>query len=172
MIGSGTARADDPDLTVRDLGAQHQPVRIVLDSRLTHSPQSRLGQTARANPVWLIHTEVAPEPSREAWRDTGATLIETAPENGHLNPTAALQALAAKGITRILCEGGGTLAASLIRANLIDDLALFTAGALIGADGQPSLAALNLAALKDAPRLTLQETRQYGQDSFSLWSMA
>ncbi|WP_299508205.1 bifunctional diaminohydroxyphosphoribosylaminopyrimidine deaminase/5-amino-6-(5-phosphoribosylamino)uracil reductase RibD [Cypionkella sp.] len=170
LIGSGTARADDPDLTVRELGASHQPTRIVMDSGLSHSPQSRLGQNAKQTPVWLLHTADAPMEARAAWTGQGATLIEIASESGHINPRAALQALAVQGITRIFCEGGGTLAASLIRAGLVDDLALFTAGALIGADGQASLAALNLSTLKDAPRLTLRESRTIGPDAYSLWS--
>ena len=170
LIGAGTARADDPDLTVRELGAAHQPVRIVMDSRLSHNPESRLGQTARQHPVWMIHGPDAPAKARAAWTGQGAILFEVACENGSLNPRAALQSLAGHGLTRIFCEGGGTLAAALIRAGLVDDLALFTAGALIGADGQPALATLNLTALKDAPRLTLRETKTIGPDSYSLWS--
>ena len=160
MVGSGTACADDPDLTVRDLGAQHQPVRIVLDSRLRHSPNSRLGKTANTSPVWLLHGPDAPAAARLAWAETGATLIETRCIDGQLDATAALQALAARGLTRILSEGGGTLAASLIRAKLVDDLALYQGGKLIGGDGQASLASLGLTALADAPQLTLRNTTQ------------
>lgn len=170
LIGSGTARADNPDLTVRELGATHQPIRIVMDSHLSHSPESRLGQTAKTSPVWLLHGPNAPPENRAAWAGQGATLLEIPSENGAINPRAALQTLAAQGLTRIFCEGGGTLAAALIRAHLIDDLALFSAGALIGGDGQASLAALNLMALKDAPRLTLRETKTIGPDAYSLWS--
>ena len=61
MVGAGTARADDPDLTVREMGVSRQPLRIVLDSRLSHAPASRLGQTARQTPVWMVHTAAAPE---------------------------------------------------------------------------------------------------------------
>lgn len=171
LVGAGTARADDPDLTVRDLGATHQPIRIVMDSALRHRPDSRLGQTARQNPVWMLHTEAAPPQARADWAAQGATLLEIPAANGQTDARAALQTLAAQGLTRIFCEGGGSLAASLIRAGLVDDLALFTAGALIGADGQPALAALGLAALKDAPRLTLRATQTAGPDSFSLWSL-
>ena len=170
LIGSGTARADDPDLTVRGLGAGHQPIRIVMDSRLSHSAESRLGQSARQSPVWLLHGPDAPSQNRAAWAGQGAFLLEIPSENGHINPRAALQILATQGLTRIFCEGGGTLAASLIRADLIDDLAMFTAGALIGGDGQASLAALNLTLLKEAPRLTLRETKAIGPDAYSLWS--
>ncbi len=171
MVGSGTALADDPDLTVRDMGVTRQPVRILLDRSLKHSPDSRIGRTAREHPVWLLHGPSAPETARTAWAGTGATLTEIPETNGHLDLTAALQTLAAKGLTRILSEGGSTLAAALIRARLVDDLALFTAGALIGADGTPTLAALGLQTLAEAPRLTLRETQTLGPDTFSLWSV-
>ena len=170
MVGSGTAHADDPDLTVRDMGAQRQPVRILLDRLLKHTPESRLGRTAREHPVWLLHGPAAPEPASKAWEAMGATLIEIPETAGHLDLTAALRALAAKGLTRILSEGGSTLAAALIRAKLVDNLAQFTAGALIGAEGHPALGPLHLAALASAPRLTLRETQTLGPDTYALWS--
>ena len=171
MVGSGTALADDPDLTIRDLGATRQPVRILLDRMLKHSPASRLGRTARENPVWLLHGPTAPEPARKAWATTGATLIETTETNGRLDLTAALQALAAKGLTRILSEGGSTLAAALVKARLVDDLALFSGGLLLGAEGHPALGPLGLAALGDAPRPRLREIQALGPDTYSLWSL-
>jgi diaminohydroxyphosphoribosylaminopyrimidine deaminase/5-amino-6-(5-phosphoribosylamino)uracil reductase len=171
MVGSGTALADDPDLTVRDMGATRQPVRILLDRSLKHRPDSRLGRTAREHPVWLLHGPSASDAARSAWEAAGATLIGVPETNGRLDLTAALRTLAAKGLTRILSEGGSTLAAALIRARLVDDLALFTAGALIGADGTPTLAPLGLQTLAEAPRLTLRETQTLGPDTFSLWSV-
>ncbi|MGA0539316.1 bifunctional diaminohydroxyphosphoribosylaminopyrimidine deaminase/5-amino-6-(5-phosphoribosylamino)uracil reductase RibD [Neotabrizicola sp. VNH66] len=171
MVGSGTAAADDPDLTVRDMGSPHQPVRIVLDSRLAHSPDSRLGRSAKDHPVWLVHGPDAPGPARTAWEATGARLIEAPPAaDGRTDPEAALRALAGRGLTRIFCEGGAGLAARLIRQGLADDLAVFHAGTLIGAEGTAALGPLGLAALADAPRFTLRETRQIGADTLSLWS--
>jgi diaminohydroxyphosphoribosylaminopyrimidine deaminase/5-amino-6-(5-phosphoribosylamino)uracil reductase len=170
MVGSGTALADDPDLTVRDMGAVRQPVRIVLDRMLRHSPKSRLGRTARATPVWLLHGPAAPEAARAAWQATGATLIETPEANGHLDLTAALRTLAGKGLTRILSEGGSTIAAALLKAGLIDDLALFSGGVLIGGDGHPTLGPLGLAQLSTAPRPALRSSQTLGPDTLSLWS--
>ena len=171
LIGAGTARADDPDLTVRDLGAAHQPIRIVIDARLSHSPQSRLGQTAKSSPVWLCHTDQAPADARAAWKNTGSTLIECTNDADRVNLTDALQRLATLGLTRIFCEGGASLAASLINAQLVDDLIIFTAGKLIGASGHPALATLPDAPLVDLPRLTLLETRRIGPDTLSHWRM-
>jgi diaminohydroxyphosphoribosylaminopyrimidine deaminase / 5-amino-6-(5-phosphoribosylamino)uracil reductase len=170
MVGSGTAIADDPDLTVRDLGSDHQPVRIVIDSRLRHAPDSRLGRTARQSPVWMIHTAAAPPPARAAWAATGATLIEVPALGDHVDLPQTLRQLASLGLTRILCEGGGTLTAALIKARLADDLAVFTAGALIGADGIAALAPLGITDLADCPRLTLHSVSRIGADALSHWA--
>ena len=169
MVGSGTALADDPDLTVRDMGALRQPVRILLDRLLKHSPNSRLGRTARETPVWLLHGPTAPQIGRKAWETTGATLIEVAEAGGHLDLTAALKILAAKGLTRILSEGGGTVAAGLVKAGLVDELAMFTGGVLIGSEGHPALGLLSLLKLTDAQRPILRESKVLGHDIFSRW---
>lgn len=171
LVGSGTALADDPDLTVRDLGALRQPVRILLDRSLRHSPDSRLGRTAGQSPVWLLHGPDAPQDARAAWEARGATLIGIPEAGGRLDLIAALTALAGKGLTRILCEGGSTLAAALVRDGLVDDLALFSGAALIGADGHPALGPLHLGALATAPRPVLRETESLGTDLYSLWQM-
>jgi diaminohydroxyphosphoribosylaminopyrimidine deaminase/5-amino-6-(5-phosphoribosylamino)uracil reductase len=170
MVGSGTALADDPDLTVRDMGAVRQPVRIVLDRMLKHSPESRLGRTARENPVWLIHGPTAPDAARNAWEATGAALIESPETNGHLNLQAALQTLATKGLTRILNEGGSTLAAALVKAGLVDELAMFTGGVLIGAEGHPAFGPTSLFELSAASRPHLFGIETIGRDTFSNWS--
>ncbi|MCX7287979.1 MAG: bifunctional diaminohydroxyphosphoribosylaminopyrimidine deaminase/5-amino-6-(5-phosphoribosylamino)uracil reductase RibD [Rhodobacterales bacterium] len=171
MVASGTALADDPDLTVRDMGAVRQPVRIVLDRLLRHAPQSRLGRTARDHPVWMVHGPAAPDVARQAWAATGATLIEVAEGHGGLDLPAALQALATRGLTRVLCEGGSTLAAGLIRAGLVDDLAVFTGAKGIGGDGLAALGSLGVTALADAPRPRLVEVQTLGEDHYVLWSM-
>lgn len=170
MVGSGTALADDPDLTVRDIGATHQPVRILLDRNLRHSPASRLGQTARQVPVWVLHGPNAPPDAQRAWLATGARLLPCPPSPEGLNLTAALRLLAAEGLTRILSEGGGTLAAALLRAGLVDDLIQFTAGKTIGAEGRPAIGPLSLATLATAPQFYLLETRAVGPDIMSHWA--
>ena len=171
MVGSGTAVADDPDLTVRDMGAVRQPVRIVLDRSLRHAADSRLGRTAKDHPVWILHGASAPQPARAAWLEAGATLIEVPEAAGQLDLTVALRSLADRGLTRILSEGGSTLAAALIQAGLVDELVVFSAGALIGADGHPALGPLHLAALADAPRPGLVETQRVGPDLMTVWRL-
>lgn len=170
MVGSGTARADDPDLTARDIGAPHQPLRLVIDRSLSHSPDSRLGHSAHAHPVWLIHGPGVSENRRGAWQSTGATLLSCPEDSGHLDLRAAFRLLADRGLTRILCEGGGTLGAALIRAGLIDDLIQITAGKLIGAEGVPCLGPLAPAPLAAAPAFQLADQRPLGADVLTHWT--
>lgn len=168
LTGGGTARADDPTLTVRDMGPVANPVRVVASAGLDLAPDSRLEQTMDQAPLWLLHEETA---ETIDWSKKGARLFPIALNaDGHLEPTAMLQSLGKAGVTRVLCEGGGTLAASLLKAGLVDRIALFTAGKMIGADGLPSLGNLGLSALTDAPEFSLLNTRQVGADTLSLWS--
>ena len=173
MVGIGTVLADDPSLTVRDLGLTHQPLRIVIDSHLRLPPHSRLAQTARENPVWLCHAADTDVAQTHPLNASGLRLIACARDHdGKVDLTDALKKLARQGLTRIYCEGGGTLAASLIRENLVDTLTHFTAGTLIGGDGHAALAALGITDLQDAPRLTLTSLRQIGPDTCADWQFA
>jgi diaminohydroxyphosphoribosylaminopyrimidine deaminase/5-amino-6-(5-phosphoribosylamino)uracil reductase len=171
LVGAGTARADDPSLTVRGLGISHQPVRIVLSRRLDLPLDSALIRSARDIPVWLCHGPDAPEAAKTAWEAAGARLIAaTTGLGGQLDLGAVMTALGAAGLTRVFCEGGGMLAASLLGADLVDDLALITAGMVLGAEGTPAVGAMGIAALAEAPRFALTETRALGGDVLSLWS--
>jgi diaminohydroxyphosphoribosylaminopyrimidine deaminase/5-amino-6-(5-phosphoribosylamino)uracil reductase len=171
MVGAGTVRADDPDLTVRGLGPLPQPVRVVVSASLDLPPASRLAATARDTPVWIVHGPAVPPAATARWTDAGARLIAVpAAPDGTLDPAAALSALGAAGLTRVLCEGGGRLAAALLAAGLVDEIALFSAGLSLGADGTPAIGLLGLTHLADAPRFRLHAVTPVGPDSLSTWS--
>ncbi|WP_353472862.1 bifunctional diaminohydroxyphosphoribosylaminopyrimidine deaminase/5-amino-6-(5-phosphoribosylamino)uracil reductase RibD [Salipiger sp. H15] len=169
MVGAGTARADDPELTVRGWGDVPQPVRVIA-SRLIDVPlMSRLAATAREVPVWIVHGPEAASETRRAWQSCGATLIQSRVTAGRLDPGALLSALGAKGMTRVFCEGGGQLAASLLAADLVDELVGFTAGIALGAEGRPGIGAMGVDTLAEAPRFRLVETRALGGDVMHRW---
>jgi diaminohydroxyphosphoribosylaminopyrimidine deaminase/5-amino-6-(5-phosphoribosylamino)uracil reductase len=86
-----------------------------------------------------------------------------------LDPHALLQALGNQGLTRVFCEGGGSLAASLLQAGLVDQLIVFTAGLALGAEGHPGIGALGIEAMAEAPRLTLASQERVGADVMSIW---
>ena len=83
-----------------------------------------------------------------------------------------LAALGTAGLTRVFCEGGGSLAAALLSAGLVDELIGFTAGVAIGAEGQPALGTLGLDTLASAPRFQLVEARAIGGDVLHHWRRA
>ena len=169
LVGAGTARADDPDLRVRDLGIARQPVRVVADSRLGLSPDSRLGRSTDQAPVWLLHGPQAPVSARMAWAARGADLIGCEVDGlGRVDATSGLRALAARGLTRVLCEGGAGLGASLLRAGLVDELAVFTAGHLFGADATAGLATLGLTGI-GRPGWALETVEPVGADLLHRW---
>ncbi|MBS1303036.1 bifunctional diaminohydroxyphosphoribosylaminopyrimidine deaminase/5-amino-6-(5-phosphoribosylamino)uracil reductase RibD [Loktanella sp. SALINAS62] len=167
LIGAGTARADDPMLDVRDLGTDlRQPVRVVLSRDLNLPINGRLAQTAKAQPVWLIHAEDA---AIRDWAGTGATLIPCATQEHQIDITAALREMASRGITRVLCEGGSHMAASLLHHGVVDEVVVMQAGCAIGSDGLPSLAGMGVRDLSDAPRFDLTEVRAIGNDTLQCW---
>lgn len=170
LVGAGTARADDPSLTVRGFGEVPQPVRVVVSRALDVSVESVLGRTACDVPVWILHGADAPEAARSAWATAGARLIEVATEpGGQVDVSAALRALGAAGLTRVFCEGGGALAASLLAADLVDEMAVFSGGVVLGAEGIPAVGSMGFAALSEVPRFVLQGVEQVGPDALSLW---
>lgn len=170
MVGGGTARADDPTLTVRGLGMAHQPVRVVCARRLDLPLDSQLARTAADVPLWLCHGPDANPDLISAWQGIGAQLLEVPVSAGQLDPAALLQALGRAGLTRIFCEGGGALAASLLAADRVDQLIGFTAGLSIGAEGYPAIGAMGLDRLAEAPRFDLAETRAVGGDVMHRWT--
>ncbi|MFC3627967.1 bifunctional diaminohydroxyphosphoribosylaminopyrimidine deaminase/5-amino-6-(5-phosphoribosylamino)uracil reductase RibD [Paracoccus angustae] len=84
-------------------------------------------------------------------------------------PEEALAQLADRGITRVFCEGGGVLAASLLQGGLVDQIVGYTAGVTLGGDGLPAVGPMRLVRLADAPRFALAETRRIGPDLFHRW---
>ncbi|GAA6201686.1 bifunctional diaminohydroxyphosphoribosylaminopyrimidine deaminase/5-amino-6-(5-phosphoribosylamino)uracil reductase RibD [Aquicoccus sp. SU-CL01552] len=170
MVGAGTARADDPSLTVRDLGVTHQPVRVVVSRHLDLPLMGQLARGAGEVPVWLCHGPCADAERVRAWEGLGARLLPCGVKGVQLDPMDVLRQLGAAGLTRVFCEGGGALAASLLAEDMVDELVTFTAGLAIGAEGVPSIGALGLGRLAEAPRFALSEVRNLDGDAMLRWT--
>ncbi len=164
LIGIGTALADDPDLTCRLPGmAARSPVRVVLDTRLRLPLTSRVVRTARQTPLWVIAGHAAPDLAERDLRRAGAEVLRVA-SAGSLDLRETLAALARRGITRLMVEGGPRVAASFVRGDLIDAAALFHSDRPIGADGIDALDGLPLAALTRSQALAAQAVETIGPD--------
>lgn len=171
LIGSTTAMLDDPELNCRLPGLeQASPVRIVADGRLRLPLTSKLARTARAHPVWLLTRTDADPLRKQAFADLGIKIIDIAPDgDGVLAAKSLLTALARRGITRLLVEGGGALIASLIRSGNVDRIVWFRAPRLIGGDGTAAVAPFGLAHLAQTPVFLHESTRVLGKDIVETW---
>jgi len=174
MVGIGTAMADDPELTCRLPGFRGRPrLRVVLDRHLRLPHGHRLVRAASAAPTLVLAAHGADRHRAAALRDAGVEVAEVGgagPEGIDLR--AALGALCARGVTRVLCEGGGRVAASLLRAGLVDRLARFTGALAIGAEGVPAVGGMGLSRLAGAPRMVLLASEACGDGVAELWARA
>ena len=171
MVGTGTVLADDPQLTCRLPGLAHRsPVRVVVDRHLRIPPAMRLISDAGAVPTWILTLPSADPARRQALLGAGATVIDMDPgPDGNGSLAAALAALGERGITRLLVEGGGRLAAAFARAGLIDRLMWVHAPMLIGGDGVPAIAEIGLEALSEAPSFMRLSTETVGDDVLTVF---
>jgi diaminohydroxyphosphoribosylaminopyrimidine deaminase/5-amino-6-(5-phosphoribosylamino)uracil reductase len=164
-VGSGTALADDPELTARrGERVVHRPTRVVVDSALRLAPSARLLQSGPPGTAWILTGPQALPGRRAALEAAGARLIDVPARDGHLDLAQGWRRLAEHGINEILVEGGGQLAAALLRAQVVDALYLFAAPILIGEEGRPLLGALGVERLSDALRPARVVMRKLDRD--------
>lgn len=162
MVGIGTVLADDPLLTARTVPLpDRQPVRIVADSRGRTPPAGRLVSSSGLGRVVIATDTLKDGPLAEA----GAELwpCKRTPGGG-IDLEYFLRRCAIEGIGSILVEGGGGLAASFVRAGLVDTIQWFRAPILIGGDGLPALGGIGLAEIARATHWSTDATERIGDD--------
>jgi diaminohydroxyphosphoribosylaminopyrimidine deaminase/5-amino-6-(5-phosphoribosylamino)uracil reductase len=168
MVGVGTVLADNPDLTCRIPGFRATPnVRVIADSHLRTPLTSRLMATASDIPTWFLLREGTNLAREAAFADIGATLIKIPGSAAGVNLTAAMAALGKAGLTRVLVEGGGQVAAALLRADLVDRIAWFHAPSIMGGDGWPAVQAFGTESLAHMPRFRRDCITAVGDDMLS-----
>lgn len=159
LTASGTVLVDNPLLTVRLAGdAFVPPLRVVLDPGLAIPETSRILDDSA--PTLLLHASDARVPEYLRSRDVAA--IPAA--HGMLDLHAVLRLLATRGINEVQVEAGATLCGSLLEAGLVDELLLYVAPRLLGADARALVYGPNPATLAAAPELELLDVRQLGND--------
>jgi diaminohydroxyphosphoribosylaminopyrimidine deaminase/5-amino-6-(5-phosphoribosylamino)uracil reductase len=168
MIGIGTALADDPMLTCRLPGmAQNSPVRVVLDRALRLPLGSRLVRSAPAVPVWVVAGPDAPQAAELALRAQHVEVLRVETAANRLDLSAVLKLLATRGISRLMVEGGPTLAAALIAADLVDEAVLFHSPKIVGTGGIDALNGMAIAELTQ--RLAPVMTEPVGSDRHEIY---
>jgi diaminohydroxyphosphoribosylaminopyrimidine deaminase/5-amino-6-(5-phosphoribosylamino)uracil reductase len=166
LVGAATAQLDDPMLDCRLSGlADRSPVRVVVDAHLRLPLTARLVATATTLPTWLVSSDTADPVRLAAYRDVGVEVIALSPgADGYPEPETVLRALAERGLTRVLVEGGGHIAAALLRRGLIDRIAWFRSGKVIGGDGLPAAQAFGIDRVAEAPDFERQSIVDLGPD--------
>jgi diaminohydroxyphosphoribosylaminopyrimidine deaminase/5-amino-6-(5-phosphoribosylamino)uracil reductase len=165
-VGIGTALADDPELTARDVeGPVRQPARVVFDSRARLPLDSALVRGASQAPVIVVTGPEAPAESVSALARSGLDVISTRSADRSAAIDEALLALGRREIQSLLVEGGAGLAGALLAAGAVDRVAWFVAPLLIGGTGAPgAVGDPGVLALADAPRLRDVAIERVGDD--------
>jgi diaminohydroxyphosphoribosylaminopyrimidine deaminase/5-amino-6-(5-phosphoribosylamino)uracil reductase len=165
LIGIGTALIDDPRLTVRLPGLQSRsPIRIILDATARLRLNSNLIQTAGDVPLIVVVGPEAMGDRKKALADAGARVVEVDAAQGGVDIAALFALLGKEGFTRVLVEGGAEVAASLVSADLLDEVVLFRAPVVVGPDGVRALGGYALSAIERSPRYRQIETAIVGED--------
>jgi len=152
LVGAGTVRADDPRLTCR-LPGGHDPVRIVLAGPALRLP-ARARVLARGGPpAWVVAPRGAPAARVAALRRRGVEVLLVPGRRGRVPFAALVRLLGARGLTSLLVEGGGTVAAEALRARAVDRLVLFVAPAILGGDAVAAVGPLDRVRVRDAVRV-------------------
>jgi diaminohydroxyphosphoribosylaminopyrimidine deaminase/5-amino-6-(5-phosphoribosylamino)uracil reductase len=158
LTGIGTVLADDPQLNVRGIETERQPLRVVVDSELRTPLDARIYAGGL-----LIYTAAEDAAKRAALQARGAEVVMLAAE-GQVNLPAVMSDLGQRGINEVLVEAGRTLNGALLKAGVVDELVLYLAPQLLG-DAARGLADLGeLTQLQQRVALQWQDVRQVGSD--------
>jgi len=164
VIGAGTARADDPRLTVRVPRVRLQPLRVVCDTRLELPLGLRLFRAPLARGTVVACGVRSSAARRRALEARGVTVWPLAERQGGVAPRALARRLAEEGCHDVLLEAGATLGTAWLRSDLVDQFALFIAPLLLG-EGRTWLGPLGKRGLAGARRVRLARQERVGDDA-------
>jgi diaminohydroxyphosphoribosylaminopyrimidine deaminase/5-amino-6-(5-phosphoribosylamino)uracil reductase len=171
LVGSGTALADNPSLTCRLDGLEaRSPVRVVLDTDLQLPLNSLLARTAHQTPVWVMTCAPTDASLADPLTAQGVDVLKVAPgPNNKPDILAVLNLLAARGITRLLVEGGSVILSAFLQAGLVDRVVWFRAGGVIGGDGVPALGPMGLHDMAHLERFERENVLLLGADVMEVY---
>ncbi len=162
MVGAGTVMADNPSLMPRPSKGR-KPYRVIVDARGKVSSLARVFTDEFAARTILATTKRCSERQRAAYTKCGAEVMVLPASGVGVSLVALMKGLHAKGLMHVVCEGGGVLVGSLLKAGVVDELVLFVAPVMLGAKGLASVGAVNWA-LAEAPHMNVVESGVVGDD--------
>jgi diaminohydroxyphosphoribosylaminopyrimidine deaminase/5-amino-6-(5-phosphoribosylamino)uracil reductase len=153
--------------------AARSPVRVVLDQSLRIPASGQLVRSARETPLWVVGSELAEAAAAMRLGAAGAQVIRMSRGGSSgLDLPAVLHALAEKGITRLMVEGGSRVAASFVAADLVDETWLFRGAEEVGSGGVDALDALPLSKITQSPAYKLHASETFGKDTLTIYERA
>ncbi len=165
MVGSGTAIIDNPSLTTRLPGdGGRDPVRVIVDSGLQLSPDSKVFSSEKDAFTWLFCAADADALKLEAFKERGVKITMVSKASNGLDLHEICAAIGKAGLFSILVEGGATLHGAMLREKLYDYAYLFQAPLFAGDAGVPLLRGFSVPGRDSAPRLEDVERYQLGED--------
>jgi diaminohydroxyphosphoribosylaminopyrimidine deaminase/5-amino-6-(5-phosphoribosylamino)uracil reductase len=170
LVGRGTVVADNPSLTCRLPGMEcRSPVRVVLDRFLRTPLTSRLFEDEMV-PVWFVCAADEDLPQSKDFQERGAEIIPVDIDSDGLPVIKeTMEQLALRGITRLLVEGGPSVAHVFLAADLIDEAVIYQGPKPAGTDGLLPFVTEGLDRLAEAGHFNLVQTRTFGWDRMTMW---
>ncbi|MBN8964554.1 MAG: bifunctional diaminohydroxyphosphoribosylaminopyrimidine deaminase/5-amino-6-(5-phosphoribosylamino)uracil reductase RibD [Rhizobiales bacterium] len=173
LVGVGTVLSDDPHLTCRLPGMRERsPVRVILDAKLRAPLSTSIVSTAREVPTWAVGSTDASPIAEDILKAKGVEVLRVEAKDGLLDLPQVLKALAERGITRLMVEGGPRVAAAFVAADLVDEAALFQSPNAIGSDGIDALEGVPLTDLTQSSKLKAIGAEAVGVDRLEMFERA
>ncbi|MBF0470925.1 MAG: bifunctional diaminohydroxyphosphoribosylaminopyrimidine deaminase/5-amino-6-(5-phosphoribosylamino)uracil reductase RibD [Gammaproteobacteria bacterium] len=161
ITGIGTVLKDDPQLTVRLQGASRQPLRVILDPRLSTPPGAKILQP----PGEVLIVTASNEPRvAEPLTALGVEVVQLAQGRDRIDLPALMALLAEREMNELHLETGATLSGAFLRAGLIDELILYIAPKLMGDSARGLFHTPGLEKMADAVNLNIEDIRAVGSD--------
>jgi diaminohydroxyphosphoribosylaminopyrimidine deaminase/5-amino-6-(5-phosphoribosylamino)uracil reductase len=166
MVGIGTIKADNPSLTTRlDAGTGKDPIRIVLDSRLSISPEAKILQLNSDSDTILVTGNSVSQDKKALIAKDGVQIIEQSNIKSQINMDLLMDQLGSRGITSLLIEGGSRIIASAFRFGIVDKVLLFYAPKILGGDdGIPICQGPGAESMNECIRIKNIEVQRFGDD--------
>jgi diaminohydroxyphosphoribosylaminopyrimidine deaminase/5-amino-6-(5-phosphoribosylamino)uracil reductase len=165
LVGANTVRTDDPLLTARGLPEEAPRItRIVLDPRLSTTPETRLALSAGEAPVLVFTDEETLDGREKKLEALGVEVVVAPRSSGGLDLPFVLDELGRRGIRGVLVEGGAETATRFLARGLADKLTLFYAPKLVGSEGVPMIGALRVTKMAEALEFSISNVERIGED--------
>jgi len=164
MVGSGTVNADNPKLTTRLTVPGRNPVRIILDGSLSTSPQAEVYSRSSSSGVILITASDHASEKLQPFLAAGVEVVQVKRHSAGLDLKEAMAELGRRNLQYLLLEGGRTLAAAMLQAELVDRMMVFVAPKLVGGEGHGLFSGAGVDVINNAYRVEHFQARQVDCD--------